>query len=137
MKRKRKRNRTSRPRRLARTGNGTSNFQWIYVLWNWPYFWVCKVGIAGSLKARERQVDASAPGRDLIIWAVYVPLAYQVEQALHRLFAPFRVRFSGSGHTERFLSICAIPAILAITAWAALAWGSVALAAWAMITNLA
>ena len=136
MKGKRKRNKT-RPRRLAGTGNGTWNFQWIYVMWNVPHIHVCKVGIAGSLKKRQRQVDASAPGRDLIIWAMYVPLAYQVEQALHRLFSPFRVRFSGSGHTERNLSVCAIPAILAITAWAALAWGSVALAAWAMITNLA
>ncbi len=89
-----------------RSGNGYNGVQYIYVLLNLPYFWVCKIGIGGNLK-RTKQVDRSSPGKDFVIFAWRIPFAYQVEQFLHRLFWLFRIRFGGSGHTERFWSIVA------------------------------
>jgi len=106
--------------RKRRSGNGTSNVQWLYVLWNVPFIWVCKIGIGGKLKKRERQVDRSAPGWDFIVFAMPIPFAYQIEQAVHRLCAPLRVKFWGSGHTERFFVLAAIPAIVATTLVAAI-----------------
>lgn len=123
-------------RKKIRTGNGTSAIQWLYVLWNFPFVWVCKIGIGGKLKERERQVDASAPGWDLIIFALPIPMAYQVEQFIHRMCAPLRVKFWGSGYTERFFVLAIVPAIAIATAWAALSYGSIALLVFTLLKSI-
>lgn len=95
-----------------RTGNGTSAKQWLYVFWNFPFIWVVKIGISGNVKYRRKRVSESSPGFDVPIWFVRIPFAYQVEQGLHRALFFLRVPFSGSGHTERFFILAAIPAIV-------------------------
>jgi hypothetical protein len=97
---------------MRRTGNGTARTQWLYVLWNIPFIWTVKVGISGNHKRRHREVDKSAPGWDFIVYAVRIPFAYQVEQTVHGLMAWCRVGFWGSGHTERFWVIAAVPAVV-------------------------
>lgn len=124
-------------RKKSRTGNGTSAVQWLYVLWNLPFIWVVKIGIGGQLKRRKKQVDKSAPGIDLIIFALPIPFAYQVEQSLHRICAPIRVKFQGSGHTERFLFPAAIPAIILASVVFTLSWGSILLVIIATVKSLA
>lgn len=109
-----------------RSGNGTSRAQWLYILWNFPFVWVVKIGITGSLARRHKDIDKSAPGWDFPIWYIRIPFAYQVEQFVHGLMGWCRVRFWGSGHTERFWFIAAIPAIVISLAvflvrWAVLA----------------
>jgi hypothetical protein len=96
---------------MKRTGNGTARTQWLYVLWNFPFIWTVKIGISGDHKRRHKQVDKSAPGWDFIVYAVRIPFAYQVEQTVHGLMSWCRVGFWGSGHTERFWVIAAIPAV--------------------------
>lgn len=95
-----------------RSGNGTSARQWLYVFWNIPFIWIVKVGIAGSVKKRHSQVDRSAPGWDIPIWYIKIPFAYQLEQFIHSMMSFCRIGFWGSGHTERFFIIAAIPAII-------------------------
>jgi hypothetical protein len=113
-----------------KSGNGTSRIQWLYVFWNFPFIWTVKVGISGDWKTRHKQVDKSAPGWDIPIWCIKIPFAYQVEQFVHGLMFWCRVGFWGSGHTERFFILAAIPAILISLAvfvirWAL--WGAVVL----------
>jgi hypothetical protein len=108
--------------RKRRTGNGTAARQWLYVLWNFPFIWTVKIGITGDLARRVRQVDESAPGWDFPIWAVKIPFAYQVEQLTHGLMGWCRVGFWGSGKTERFWLIAAIPAIILSLAVFAARW---------------
>lgn len=96
-----------------RTGNGTTNRQWLYVFWNLPYFLVVKIGIGGDMWKRRRQVDKSAKGIDIPIWFIYIPFAYQLEQFIHSIMDFCHISgFGGSGHTERFFIIAAIPAII-------------------------
>jgi hypothetical protein len=96
---------------MKRTGNGTARTQWLYVLWNFPFIWTVKIGISGNHKRRRREVDKSAPGWDFIVYAVRIPFAYQVEQTVHSLMSWCRVGFWGSGHTERFWFVAAVPAV--------------------------
>jgi len=109
-----------------KSGNHTSSPQWLYLLGNFPYFWIVKIGIGGKLKARERQIDRSAKGMDFILFALWFPWAYQVEQIIHAICAPLRARFNGSGHTERFYFPAALVYFLVGGGWFVLSWGSVA-----------
>ena len=119
-----------------KSGNHTIAPQWLYILINLPYLWVVKIGIGGNLKARERQVDKSAPGIDLIIFAVWIPYAYSLEQAIHRLCKPLRVRFRGSGRTERFLLPAALVAIPAALVAFVLWWGSLVVFCYLIISAI-
>lgn len=101
----------------AKSGNGTAARQWIYVLWNFPYVWVTKIGITGYPDMRLRDIDRTSPGWDFRLFHVRTFGAYQLEQFLHAIFYPFKVRFRGSGHTERFLSLVIPPALLIIIIW--------------------
>ena len=123
-------------KRKRRSGNGTSNVQWLYVLGNFPFLWVVKIGIAGNLWKRERQVDRTAPGWDFVLFALYIPGAYQVEQWLHKICKPLRVSFRGSGHTERFLFPAAIPAVITSLFVFVVSWGGLALLLIAIIKTL-
>jgi len=82
------------------------------------------------------QIDRSAPGWDFIIFALPIPFAWQVEQFTHRICAPFRVRFWGSGRTERFFIIAAIPAIALSLLVFAFSWGSAAILFFAIVKSL-
>lgn len=108
--------------KMRRTGNGTNARQWLYVLINIPMIWIVKIGITGNLSKRIRQIDRSAIGWDVPIFAVKIRFAYAVEQSIHRLCARLRVRFHGSGKTERFLVLAALPAILGAVIVFVLEW---------------
>jgi hypothetical protein len=105
-----------------RSGNGKKSAQWLYLLWNFPYLGVCKIGIGGDLGKRVRGVDRTSKGKDFTLFAVKVLFAYQTEQFMHSLFSMFRVRFNGSGKTERFSSLVIIPSICIMLAALALTW---------------
>lgn len=105
-----------RKRKRRRSGNGTTARQWLYILANFPFIWIVKVGIAGDVTKREKQIDKSAKGWDFCIFKIKILFAYQVEQFVHRLCSPIQVSFDGSGKTERFFFLAAIPAfLLAVT----------------------
>lgn len=109
---KKRRSLFRRRRRKRRSGNGTNARQWLYVLWNFPFVWVVKIGIAGDMKTRRRQVNRSNIGLDFPIWGLPIHYAYPLEQWLHRKLSFMRVKFfRGSGHTERFFFLAAFPAI--------------------------
>lgn len=71
-----------------------------------------KVGIGGDWRQRWRTVDRSADGWDIPIWLIYIPFAYPLEQFIHSMMSFAQVPFNGSGHTERFFIIAAVPAIV-------------------------
>jgi len=122
--------------RRRKSGNGTSSAQWIYVLWNVPFVWVVKIGIGGKLRKRTRQVGKSAKGWDIPVFAIWIPFAYQVEQFIHRLCSPIRVKFDGTGKTERFLLPAIIPGILIPLLVAVVMYGSVLLTLMAIIQGI-
>lgn len=99
--------------RKRKTGNGTAAKQWLYIFWNIPFIWVVKIGISGNVKRRRHQVGKTSPGFDIPVWYIPIFFAYQIEQALHSGLDFLRVPwFKGSGHTERFFIIAAIPAVI-------------------------
>lgn len=99
-----------------RSGNGTMAPQYIYVLYNKPYWWVTKIGITGYPDRRIRGIREhdDALGKDYYLFKVHLFGAYYLEQFLHKIFAPFRVPWKGSGRTERFLIIVVPIAFLLI-----------------------
>lgn len=99
-------------KKKKKSGNGTSAKQDLYILVNVPYVWVAKVGISGNAAKRKKEIDKSAKGKDLVLVKFRIHYAYQVEQFIHRLCAPIRVRFDGSGKTERFFILAIIPAFI-------------------------
>lgn len=111
---------SGKKKKKIKSGNGTAAKQWLYVLWNLPYFWTCKVGITGYLDLRVQQIDEDNKGYDFPIFAIKIYGAYQVEQFVHGLCSFMRDRsFKGTGHTERFFVLAIIPAIaISILAWA-------------------
>lgn len=116
--------------RRRKSGNGVSSRQWLYVLGNFPYFWIVKIGISKCAKTRLRQIDKSAKGIDFILFKIKIRWAYQAEQFTHFLCSPIRVRFNGSGKTERFLFFAlfvALPISLVVflLEWATYIFGAV------------
>lgn len=96
-----------------KSGNGTSNRQWLYILANFPFLWIVKVGITGqSGNKRRKQIDKSAPGWDFTIFKIKIRWAYQAEQFIHFICSFMQVGFWGSGKTERFFFLAAIPALI-------------------------
>lgn len=106
-----------------RSGNGTAAKQFLYVFWNIPFVWVVKIGIAGDVAKRMKGVNKTSPGIDIPIWFIPIPFAYQLEQWLHRSLSFLQVPFWGSGHTERFFILAAVPAILLSLIVFLLEWG--------------
>lgn len=107
---------------MKRTGNGSKSRQWLYILINIPLIWIVKIGITGNLSRRIRQIDRSAFGWDVPIFAVKIRFAYAVEQSIHRFCSGLRIRFHGSGKTERFFVLAALPAILGAVLVFVLEW---------------
>jgi len=79
-----------------RTGNGTNNRQWLYIMVNVPLFFLCKIGISGNKNRRAREVSEKVFGWAIPVFAVYIPFAFALEQSMHRLFGFANVRFGGS-----------------------------------------
>ena len=96
----------------SKRGAGKSSRQYIYVLINLPFFWIVKVGITADPKRRWNDIDRSSPGKDVAIFWIKIWGAYYVEQFVLSMCSPLRRKFWGSGRTERFLFLAAIPAIV-------------------------
>jgi hypothetical protein len=101
--------------RKRKSGNGTSNRQWLYLYINFPIFFLVKIGISGDYKRRAKQVNSSTFGWTVPVFAVKIPYAFQCEQAMHKLFNGFNIRYGGS--KEWFLLPVA-PAAIAIMLFA-------------------
>ena len=99
----------------SRSGNGTANAQHLYLLWNWPYLHVCKIGISGDVKRRLRTINRTSPGYDFKIIAPVIFGAYYIERGLKNVFKAkwFKVKFEGSGKTERFTALL-LPVFLTV-----------------------
>ena len=76
---------------MKRTGNRTWNTQLVYILGNFPFVMVVKIGITGNMKRRLSQIDKSAPGNDRVLFRMKIWGAYYLEQLVHFLCYPLRV----------------------------------------------
>lgn len=79
----------------------------LYVMMHVPFVVFTKIGITGvGAGKRAKQIDEAVFGFPLPVAIMVLPFVYQIEQFLHALFSPLRVRFyKGDGHTEWFLFI--------------------------------
>jgi len=101
---------------MRKSGNHTSHKQWVYVLWNLPWVHTCKVGIGGNLRQRVRQVDKGNKGWDILVFAVRIWFAYDVEQWIGATCKGFKATgFKGTGKTERYKIIVLPFAITVLT----------------------
>jgi len=85
---------------------------------------VFKWGIAGKWDQRVYGISKSLPGFVFPLFIVWIPFAYHLEQAGHRVLKFINVPYFGSGKREWFLLpglILAIPVMLAVFA---VVWGS-------------
>ena len=89
--------------------------RWVYVMINFPLVFLVKIGIAKSVRKRKSQISKSMPGFAIPIFALPIPQARRVEQALHDLLGFMNIPYFGSGRTEWFFVAAAIPAIFVIT----------------------
>lgn len=83
----------------------------------WVIFW--KIGIGYDAFKRAKQVDRAMFGFPFPVMVLFIPGAYYVEQALHRQFSFFSVRFyEGDGASEWFLIVVApIVFLLMVSGW--------------------
>lgn len=88
----------------------------LYLMVNFPLVLFIKAGITGvGVGARARNIDREMPGVPVPVAFVFTPFAYQIEQLLHWLCSPLQVRFyRGTGHTEWFFIIAALPVAITI-----------------------
>lgn len=92
--------------------------QWIYFMWNFPFFFVVKVGISrdrSTLWKRFTDIDAENIGFDFPVLFLKVYGARTIEKWNKDLGSFFRMKanfFRGTGRTERFLLPGAIPVLL-------------------------
>lgn len=97
-----------------KSGNGTTNRQWIYCLWMiFPNPLLFKVGISGNLWARLSEINKSTFGVVVPVFACRIWGAYYWEQFILGLLYPLKWRVNGSGGSEyRLFGIIALPLIL-------------------------
>lgn len=96
---------------MWRTGNNTPAPQWVYVCIQFPFIFLCKIGIGGNWIRRTTDISKSSPGFLIPVFLVYIPFAYHIEQWLHRKLRRLNVGFRGSGRTEYFIVFAAAFAI--------------------------
>lgn len=84
-----------------KSGNGTIARQDLYLMVNWPYFFIFKIGISRDAKHRSRQVSAKHPGTYYCVAVARIEFAYQVEQLLLSLTSLFYWPFFG-GKEQRW-----------------------------------
>jgi len=111
------------------SGNGTLAPQWMYICIHIVFFvipnpFVFKWGIAGKWDKRMTGISDSIPGYVVPVFLVWVPFAYHLEQAGHRVLKFINVKYLGSGKREWFLLPGLIVAIPVMLAAVGLAWGS-------------
>lgn len=76
----------------------------VYVMSNFPFFFLGKFGITDHAKARERNVSETTPGIVFTLFAPTLPFGWEVEQWVHWLYRPLNSPFRrGSGRTEWFI----------------------------------
>lgn len=83
-----------------RTGNGTMAPQWLYVKMHFPFFWVWKIGITGSILRRTRENNRRVWGFWIPVACTYIPYAYQLEQRLLNASAQIKLTILGKGGVE-------------------------------------
>lgn len=93
----------------------------IYLMVHLPFVWIWKIGFAhDSVTNRAKALDKEVFGFFLPVCFIVVPFAYRLEQWFHRTFKSLKIRFyKGSGSTETYLFIAAIPALAGML----LVWG--------------
>ena len=150
-----------------KTGNGTSNRQWLYVIANpsvallfspiiymlpvapwiqlsiFGLLLLTKVGITGYLELRFMKISKTSPGIDVLIYAVPISYAYQLEQWIHRKFKWLNCPWFGSGHSEWFFSPVGIVAILLSFpvfifqfAWILIKWSSIVIVFYIILKSI-
>ena len=75
----------------------------VYVMHNFPYFWLNKFGISDKPGARRKNVSETAPGYVFYLFAPNLLYGWECEGFVHTLYALQRVRFKGSGSSEWFM----------------------------------
>ncbi len=100
-----------------KSGNGTSARQWLYLYVNIPLIFLFKIGISGNYKRRARQVSKKGIGQTIPVFAVRIPFAFQCEQALHRLFRLFNIKYGGSKEWYLF-PVAPLAIAFMLLAWA-------------------
>jgi hypothetical protein len=87
----------------------------LYIMVHLPFVFFMKVGITSlsiGAMARAKSIDRTMPGFPLPIFAVPIPGAYYVEQALHQMMKRFKVVFyKGNGRKEWFFMAPAFVAL--------------------------
>lgn len=94
----------------------------IYVLWNFPRLWVCKIGITriGRMKQRRKEIDKPAPGIVFPVFIIPIFGAIYIEKEMHRMCRMLKWKFyDGDGCEEWFLLPAAIVPIL----FGCMVWG--------------
>lgn len=89
----------------------------IYVMWNFPFVWLIKVGISGNPGVRKKYITDSMPGVAVTILSLKTFRAKQLETFVHGLCGLFRAKWFGSGKTEWFYFpalFIALPVILIV-----------------------
>lgn len=81
----------ARQRSPYKTGNGSIRTQHLYLIGHVPYIIFVKLGITGNLKRRKTQIAKKVPGTVFVICSARIPLAWHLEQKIHRVLSPFRV----------------------------------------------
>ena len=75
----------------------------VYVMHNFPYFWLNEFGISDKPDARRKNVSETAPGYVFYLFAPNLLYGWECEGFVHTLYALQRVRFKGSGSSEWFM----------------------------------
>lgn len=83
----------------------------IYLMWNIPFIWLVKVGIAKNVRVRRGNISKSMPGNAVVLFSMKVPAARQLESFIHALCWMFSARWFGSGKSEWFFFPAALIAI--------------------------
>lgn len=79
-----------------KSGNGTANPQFLYVMVSLPVPILCKIGISNKVSRRTNEVSKKIVGWACPIFFVFIPYCWHLEQSLHRVFAFANVRFGES-----------------------------------------
>ena len=76
----------------------------VYLMWNFPFFFLNKFGISDKTKNRVKNVSDTTPGIVNLVATFNLPFGYKLEQFIHALYRLQNVHFwTGSGRTEWFL----------------------------------
>jgi T5orf172 domain len=79
-----------------KSGNGTANPQFLYILVSLPLPLLCKIGISNKVSRRTEEVSKKMIGWAVPIFFVFIPFSFHLEQSLHRVFKFANVPFAGS-----------------------------------------